>query len=422
MVSDGYRSVSGISYQMQSMDSAYNDKKDCVPVTKLFQETVNLYRNQNSRFQELLKEAKRMIEYDNAQSVKDDTDVFIVDFNNCPDMSFAHVNSLSYKGQQIAVRPKWRDLYMTLLKKLYVDYRNEIDNVVGKIYGRASAPFVGDHRSISSMRSPGEFAPDRYVELNISATTIIANIKAMLGICGVGYKDILITYTKGNKNEKESPSKGQSEVQNIGTASPSELLSIVRTIISDTFSNGLRKSSKIARKKFAIAYKNNTGTDLPDELDIDALALQVGLEYEDKIYVPSEETKDFLRRLIDEIRKENYDDLKISGWALNSEYFCSILHELRDDTTYRFIVDALVVVPAGADTRDTEAVKRITTAYLKLLFPNVRKPEDIDSRDFNKYCLRRACNMRATIKMQLGIMDSEYRGKDIQAFKVAEIN
>lgn len=79
------------------------------------------------------------------------------------------------------------------------------------------------------------------------------------------------------------------------------------------------------------------------------------------------------------------DDLKISGWALNSEYFCSILHELRDDTTYRSIVDALVVVPAGADTRDTEAVKRIATAYLKLLFPNVKKPEDIDSRDFNRY-------------------------------------
>ena len=112
------------------------------------------------------------------------------------------------------------------------------------------------------------------------------------------------------------------------------------------------------------------------------------------------------------------DDLKISGWALNSEYFCSILHELRDDTTYRAIVDKLVVVPDGSDTRDTEAVKRIATAYLKLLFPNVRKPEDIKARDFNRYCLRRACNMRATIKMQLGIMDTEYLGKDIPSFTV----
>lgn len=112
------------------------------------------------------------------------------------------------------------------------------------------------------------------------------------------------------------------------------------------------------------------------------------------------------------------DDLKISGWALNSEYFCSILHELRSDSTYRSIVDKLVNVPEAADTRDTEAIKRIATAYLKLLFPNVRKTDDITAREFNRYCLRRACLMRATIKNQLGILDSEYRGKDIPQFSV----
>lgn len=115
------------------------------------------------------------------------------------------------------------------------------------------------------------------------------------------------------------------------------------------------------------------------------------------------------------------DDLKISGWALNSEYFCSILHELREDTSYRTIVDQLIVVPEGADTRDTEAVKRIATAYLKLLFPQVRVATDIRPRDFNRYCLRRACNMRATIRMQLGIMDSEYHGKDLPQFKVRDV-
>lgn len=116
------------------------------------------------------------------------------------------------------------------------------------------------------------------------------------------------------------------------------------------------------------------------------------------------------------------DDLKISGWALNSEYFCSILHELRSDTTYRAVVDKLVNVPEAADTRDTEAVKRIATAYLKLLFPNVRRAEDITSRDFIRYCLRRACAMRSTIKMQLGILDAEYRGKNIPQFTVNEVS
>ena len=115
------------------------------------------------------------------------------------------------------------------------------------------------------------------------------------------------------------------------------------------------------------------------------------------------------------------DDLKISGWALNSEYFCSILHELRNDASYRAVVDALVVVPEASDTRDTEAVKRIATAYLKLLFPHVRKPEDIDTQEFKRYCLKRAMSMRHHIKLQLGILDKEYKGKNISAFTVNEI-
>lgn len=115
------------------------------------------------------------------------------------------------------------------------------------------------------------------------------------------------------------------------------------------------------------------------------------------------------------------DDLKVNGWALNSEYFCSIMHELRNDSSYRAIVDRLIEVPDGADTRDTEAVKRIATAYLKLLFPYVRQPEDIRTADFNRYCLRRACKMRSIILTQMGIMDIEYAGRDIPQFKVRTI-
>ncbi len=114
------------------------------------------------------------------------------------------------------------------------------------------------------------------------------------------------------------------------------------------------------------------------------------------------------------------DDLKMQGWGLNSEYFCSILHELRDDIAYRGVVDDLVIVPPGSDTRDTEAVKRIATAYLKLLFPHVRRPEDISAQDFRRYCLNRAVGMREIIRYQAGLLDSEYRGKGMPAFDVKE--
>ena len=112
------------------------------------------------------------------------------------------------------------------------------------------------------------------------------------------------------------------------------------------------------------------------------------------------------------------DDLKVDGWALNSEYFCSIMHELRGDMTYRSMVDELIVVPEGADTRDTEAVKRISTAYLKLLFPHVQNTSDIEPREFKRYCLDRARKMRDTIKYQLGLLDTEYSGKDLPPFSV----
>ena len=106
------------------------------------------------------------------------------------------------------------------------------------------------------------------------------------------------------------------------------------------------------------------------------------------------------------------DDLKVSGWALNSEYFCSVMHMLRDDVSYRDIVNQIVEVSSNAYIRHTEAVKRIATAYLKLLFPNVRTAADVDQRQFMRYCLRPAINMRKVIWRQLSILDEEYKNED----------
>ncbi len=116
-----------------------------------------------------------------------------------------------------------------------------------------------------------------------------------------------------------------------------------------------------------------------------------------------------------------HDDLKMTGWALNSEYLCTILHMLRSDVSYRSIVDRLIEVPEKADTRDTEAVKRLSTAFLKLLFPNVEKESDIRATDFNRYCLKPAVRMRATIIKQLGIIDSEFKGKNMPNFTIKEV-
>ncbi len=51
------------------------------------------------------------------------------------------------------------------------------------------------------------------------------------------------------------------------------------------------------------------------------------------------------------------------------------------------------------------AIKRLCTAFMKLLFPNVQSAEDIDKQDFIKYCLNPAMEMRSVIYKQLCIID-----------------
>ncbi|WP_034634735.1 BREX system Lon protease-like protein BrxL [Desulfofundulus thermocisternus] len=102
------------------------------------------------------------------------------------------------------------------------------------------------------------------------------------------------------------------------------------------------------------------------------------------------------------------ENMKAEGWGLNVEYFSEILHALRSEIRYRAMVDELLEVPKGADTRDTEAIKRLTTGFLKLLFPHALSINDIKIDEFMEYCLNPARLMRATIRKQLHLMDSEY--------------
>ncbi len=102
------------------------------------------------------------------------------------------------------------------------------------------------------------------------------------------------------------------------------------------------------------------------------------------------------------------ENMKAEGWGLNAEYFSEIVHSLRQDIRYRALVDELVEVPKGADTRDTEAIKRLVTGFLKLLFPNAVFAGALQTPDFERYCLQPALRMRQTIRKQLNILDIEY--------------
>lgn len=61
-IDDTYRNVSGISLQMASMESAYQERTIVKPASRLFTEIANLFKNNNMEYQRLLTEAKDLAE------------------------------------------------------------------------------------------------------------------------------------------------------------------------------------------------------------------------------------------------------------------------------------------------------------------------------------------------------------------------
>ena len=97
------------------------------------------------------------------------------------------------------------------------------------------------------------------------------------------------------------------------------------------------------------------------------------------------------------------------GWTINVEYFSEIMHALRTQNQYSLLFDELVTFEKDADMRDFNAVKRITTAYMKLLFPHWISKEKVNLDDFDLYCLQPAIRRRGIVKEQCHNIDAEFK-------------
>jgi len=99
------------------------------------------------------------------------------------------------------------------------------------------------------------------------------------------------------------------------------------------------------------------------------------------------------------------------GWTINVEYFSEILHTMRTNNTYGLLFDQLVHFEDKADVRDSKAIKRIATGYMKLLFPHWRSIEDVNLDEFEIYCLQPAVHRRGIVKEQCHNIDPEFKTK-----------
>jgi len=114
----------------------------------------------------------------------------------------------------------------------------------------------------------------------------------------------------------------------------------------------------------------------------------------------------------------------ISGWYLprvttetpsiylgfKGDLFAEVLHDLRGDMRYTDYVNINMNLVGCDDLRDRKAITRTATAYLKLLFPDLK----VTKEEFVKHCVQAAIELRQRIRDELWKMDKEYEKVNIR--------
>ena len=116
------------------------------------------------------------------------------------------------------------------------------------------------------------------------------------------------------------------------------------------------------------------------------------------------------------------------GWAIDAEVFSEYLHHMRTVTYSGNIFDELVDYDKStASVRHVKSVKKIATAYCKLLFPHIETlngmaPEDLETfkRLYKEYCLAPAIEARSYIYEQCKLVDSEYKYNGMPQFTIID--
>ena len=173
-IDDICRNVNGISFQMESMESAYQGHTIMKPATRLFTEIVLLYRNDVARYQQLLKEAKGMA---SAKIDMDQSDAATtVSFRHINSMAFSKPVSLSYFGE---VKPEssWKGLYVDACKSLLDDYPDIFTRLKAESLHGSGKTWLVDAENLHLLAVPKQLEEGLFVETNRNAFDLVKNLK-----------------------------------------------------------------------------------------------------------------------------------------------------------------------------------------------------------------------------------------------------
>ena len=90
--------------------------------------------------------------------------------------------------------------------------------------------------------------------------------------------------------------------------------------------------------------------------------------------------------------------------GFKGDFFSEVLHRLRGEVRYADFVKINMHLEGCNDLRDRKAIARLTSAFLKILFPDLQPSE----HEFRVYCVEPAVELRQRVRNELHKMDAEY--------------
>lgn len=90
--------------------------------------------------------------------------------------------------------------------------------------------------------------------------------------------------------------------------------------------------------------------------------------------------------------------------GFKADFFGEVLHALRHRAGYTEFIATEGQILGTKDVRDHNAVMRLASGYMKLLFPDMQ----LSHQELVDYCLRPAARLRQIVRNQLAILDPEY--------------
>lgn len=127
------------------------------------------------------------------ESIEDDCDEVVLDFDGNASFEYTKPTSLTYKGRRFSCT-QWNELYVRLVKELYNEYEHLFE---------PGMRFLGKRINFGSsigMRNPKHIKDDLYLECNLDAKSIVKKICWILNHCPVSRDDVVIRYFRsGNR-------------------------------------------------------------------------------------------------------------------------------------------------------------------------------------------------------------------------------